>query len=966
MASFNGTISYEGTEPTEAHIQQATRHALDVRMLKEQSGLSRLTKSFDLPDGAQVYVLDYEHVWKVHIVPPEGYAIQGVELPPVGEDFPGGFAGIAGFISGTTTSGLMDVGREVEWGYPDFPGAPEGTANHAKIVNGGLTRESAELFTTSEAELKLGVHPWVSFFQLGDEKPRTQFHFIKPGNYTGAMASIIQLLLGVGRQVKPDYEDRWLERNPRETKLTLENEMNKFGYGGSYSGVSGATGDTDRAIYDRLESGDKARPYPSQVQISYDPRWNRTHGIMWGKNNNDRDVPILVEVAQRGVRMMPFPVHKLSTTEAARRQYEKVYPALAKYTPFKGGRETLFEAFGGFPTGENIPGAFQQLLRWERAGVVVKAEQGASEFYSGTSAMCTYFGWAFHPSRPRAMNVGWRREGGRKVGVCYEVRLDVREKPDNQKVRNSITHKVIAALQLSDPVDVYKAERLPQDFAEQMVADPDYEVFEEFEVEPDWLFTCNTVLLRKGFIDYPNIQCPGDGTTVNDSFTWSSPMPWFTSHMLSGAFAGGGGVDPCALIPSPHFKYYEPFLGQVVGFDFSNTALPSNIRSDGPIFCTYTSRGPEILYYSYIDPPAGPSRTYNTRAYCQYTGSWTEGVEPSPPRMLGYFYSTSRDFRKHIAVGGGRHKVVTGHRSGYTDFLSFCGFFAMHGVCSRRYYGYTTWVQEQWTHRDYEASVICASDNRSAFLVCTEARRTGLVKSQGQTKNDHIGNSGYTRVGQIYNFYAHWSSVCRPSNYPHPSSPEVAAGRFTIELERPGVHPCFGSARPTDPGYSIYPSHGMGNPSDPSGVTTGRDQVSTFDGETHRPWEIIQSAAYNDNRRTVGDSWSESHRPEREFDWAVWGMGLDYMNAVKLDGGKEYFSEDADPQEIPLRATSHNWWQCTVPGECPMPPYWVSANYYGPYAVSTYRNIEMSGIKNIGARLSVPFGPASTPFGVVE
>jgi len=877
---FTGTISYEGEEAPPQHtLDMATQCALQLRAQKQAWAAPRMTKSFDLADGSQAYVLDLDHVWRIHIVPPtEGYEEDDYEVSV--PTFPLQLsATIAGVLSGGMNIITLDY-------YEDL----EPTGPYIRNHNFNLMPESAALFPTYDASAKLAVQENDAFAPFRGDTPLifSQFATIEPGNYTGAMSHVIQLLLGVGNILEYDYEQRWLDADPNRAPL-MAKEV-----------------DLD-PITGELEQDDVFPPtsfYTGQgntrVQVAYDWRWNRTHGIMWGRDNQQRRQPMLVELGQRGVHVMPFPVDELSKREDVQEHYLKVYPDLGRFAPFEGGQRTLFEALGGFPTGERMPGVVTDFNRWVRAGYLWAGNRDLSEFYSGMF-MSTGFGWSFHPSGPRAINTMWKfNSRGQKVGYCYEVTLDIQEKPDSQKVRNTVTGQVIAALGLTDPIDRFKAARLPQSVAEGFVSSPDYEAFDAFEVEPDWAVSVTLFRLREGIIEYPGFQCTK------------------------------GPAGPCGHIQSaPHFKYYEPAIGAVLNFDFEKSkGVPDPDRSDGPIFAAYVNGSAEILCYSH-DYTAAQSISINTRQICQYSGGWQIKNYSEGNRLVGQFYTSSRDFRQKINTGGGSIRNVQGEIVGDYDFLSFCAFFARDGIVTKRWVGSETWQQRAWSNRSYSVSVSCASNNRSMFFVCHETVDKDVQNTEGFSGALYIGDSGTILWASIYNFIFHWTGVCRGTDHKYPphGTPPCVMTFSSPDTVNPFA--CMGTDAPAEFVYSVCCVN--------DGVIGGCYANSELIIRSPADNAVIQSAAVT-RSPTLPPSYSTSAPTVRDYEYEVWAFGHPLLHNRRIRRRQETVT---DHSLWTPSLSNTEWWRCSIPGECPAYPWRVVANYYGPPYVGT--NEELGG-----------------------
>lgn len=878
--AFTGTISHEGRVAPSKDILEAAVHCADqLRAQKNALDAPRLMKAYEIGGGYQVYVLDMENVWRVHIIPPVDIPEDDWPVPePVIELRHETPVTIAGIASGGASVVTLDYHQaDPENGRP-WPGW------YVKNDAVNLMPETAKLFTRAEAAYKVGVPENSDFAPVGralSEHTYSQFASTEPGNYTGAMASIVQLLLGVGKLITPDYEERWLLADEENLPVLLDLERPE----------DGSEPEIPPSFYNDKEV--------EQIQITYDYRWNRTHGVMWGFDQNGSRAAMLVELGQRGIHVMPFPVDEHSQRPEVQAHYFDVYPDLEKYTPFRDESENLFEAFGGFPTGERMAGVEEELDRQVRSGFVLRADRDLSEFYAGFG-MSTGFGWAFHDSKPAAINTGVRyNELGQKVGYCYEVRLIIEEKPDEVKVRNTVTGQVIAALELTEELDLFKAERLPQDFAEQLIDAPNYDQFDAFEVDPDWNVRAEIAKVREGVIDFPAYQCPR--------------------------------FEPCDVISSPHFKYYEPLLGVVLNFFFEKGEdVPDPQRSDGPIFATYVNGSAEILNYFYdYSSPSSTTETWNTRQPCQYVGSWEIGSVSEGSKTYGYFYTSSYDFREDVSFGSRSNTEYTGTIHGNYDFMSFCAFFAMDSVIVKRWVGSHTTASESHSGRVFDVSVICASNNRSMFFVCKEETKRDIVRGTSFSGLQHIGNSGAYRVGIVYNFVFHWTGVCRTPMAPPSGSPACVHVSSEPIIGDPDA--CHGIDPPIEPRYVVCCIRdGKINV---CGGTAGQQAANEYICEhplpdpSHTGCTFIQSAAIT-RAPVVPPAWSNSAPTTRHYKYEIRAFGHPLMHNRII---REFEMEDPDGW---FYASDSTWWRCSL-DDCRAPPWRVVANYYGPQYVGT-------------------------------
>jgi hypothetical protein len=878
--AFTGVISHEGaTEPPRAVIDEAVHCAEQVRAQRDALQAPRLLKAFELADGSQAYVLDMEHVWKIHIIPPFDHGVEGqpTEIEPIKIlDEP--VVTIAGMVSGGVTATALDFHTE----NPDNGRPWRGWY----VVNDAvsLMPETAELFTRREVAYKVGVleNPiFAPFDRVLSENVFSQFATTEPGNYTGAMCSVVQLLLGVGKMLKYDYEQRWLAADPdTRSPLVL------------------VTSDPNREEYDTPEvptsfySGTGLK----ELQISYDRHWNRTHGIMWGRNEIGKRVPMLVELGQRGIHVMPFPVDALSVLPDVQEHYKRVYPDLERFTPFWGGTAGLFDAIGGFPTGERMAGTPEEFERQVRAGWVIAADRDLGAFYSGVS-MCTGFGWAFHDESPCAINTMYKyNELGQKVGFCYEVRLNITEKGESQKVRNPVALQLINVLGLTTDVDRYKAERIDQDTAEDLLQSEDYDAFDAYVVSPDWVVQAAVVELRQGVIDWPYRQC----------------------HAF----------DPCIPIGAPQFKYFEPLIGAMLHFEFEKAHLdvPNPQRADGPIFATYVDGTRDIIHY-FMDHTAGSSSStqINTRQFCQFVGKWSEGTISERAKISGHFYTSTRDFRRLWNWGHKNIRHTTGYVHANYDYMSTCAFFGSHFDIIKRWVGSEDYVIETNGGSGFRTAIACASNNRSVYFVVDEESENNAWSLHGRTGELYVGSSGTVKFGSIYNFIFHWTGFCATDNHPEFGRPACHLNVSDPIVDNPNA--CMGLDEPITPRYVVCCVNDgkIGGCFVNSDIIIESPSIEGFNS-------IIYSAAIT-RPPTLPPAWSAvASTPEWRYKYNIRAYGHPLMHDQIIH---EYEEVVTDGQSVVDFVSWSDWWRCSIPGSCAAYPWRVAVNYYGPPYIAT-------------------------------
>ena len=893
---FNGAISFVGGRPSNQNIREAIRLAERLRGQKEAAGMDHALRGYDLPDGTQVYVVDLGESWTIQIIPPVAPPDWPVHTPdwpepPISEPLP-----IIGVISGATMTGGGSL-EEVEI-YEEGEREPRIVEifqvanplwNMRLVTGGGVRPRSAELFEPNDAAQKIGVEAGKIPVALEN---RTQLHTHEASKFTGAMVPLVQLLLGVGRILDRDYEDRFFEQVMPDPDVVHPIIKETLMLGQVETDIREI-----RSVTKYMSSENREHEfYHTELPVEFDFRWNRTHGITWASRSASQhhpDIlmmadpsrtiePFLVEVGQRGIFAMPLPRDIASFYPRVRQQYFDVYPELQQYTPFRD--KTLFDALGGFPTGVGIPSSTDELDRYIRAGLVLDSGVELTDFYAeDNTAFCTGHGWSFSSDGRKAINVARVWEGSMQYGACYEVYLDVRQRSGIEF--NAQYPMVIQRLGLTDFVDVYKAYRLTEEQV-QYIFSPllrgnhrsEYQTFDELEVEPDWEFRVSYVLLRKG-------STSGYGPGCEELAEWGYPCSAILGHQ--------------------QYKVFEPVLNAYITSSFRVPSInwyggQPWFSADGPIFATYVRDSPEILCF-YTEEPTTTEPVGSTRGECQYTGSWDEDYRTRSAGVSGNFYTTSRDFRRWHDVVGGTITRYTATYAGWADIASNTPFQSTGVHTSRHNYFKADWHKEYIRNRERAVAIICAANNRSVFFACDRIRTYGRIVSEG---SDGIGNIGVSGInyGIIRSFVHHyWTYTGVP----------MATSCHWRQYDSKVPDGCASR-------YGGMPSGFFYSACNANGGTTGFiwDFPFTY---TSSAGGLISGGnhVYKGTKRTLGDGAfsRELEHYEYEVEYKVYGFGLPEMNNRVLSEG------DTDPDI--------QWWMCALPIICEVNPWVVVKNTYG-------------------------------------
>lgn len=233
---------------------------------------------------------------------------------------------------------------------------------------------NSELTGGRQAVPRLAVLPFFDELQNPDSGSQySQYTLLRPSMYSGTMATVVQLVMGLGRVSK-----------------------NAF-----------------RNSQGRLLASDYARRVErSGVQVCYDYKFHRTHGITIGADGTRW----LVEISQaRGVIAMRLPVFPGSYSAGYRDAAEA-----RGDTPMV----TALDEIGCLPTGESFPTDIAEGLASGDILQLLSAE--ALEPFYAHMPYSVNMGWAFNSQGTEAHNTGYRF-GNDNVqrGVWYLVRINI-------------------------------------------------------------------------------------------------------------------------------------------------------------------------------------------------------------------------------------------------------------------------------------------------------------------------------------------------------------------------------------------------------------------------------------------------------------------------------------------------------------------------------------------------------------
>lgn len=239
----------------------------------------------------------------------------------------------------------------------------------------------------------------------GDYFKHTQYMRLKPSWYSGAMAEVVQVVSGYGKQNNIDYPDDSIENInmviPYDVEKKIKSEINK-------KALPGYTG------------------FPhNEGKIQYDYKQSQNDLVAFDSIN----MPWLVRVSALGVYAMPLPVIPATTTQAFREYIESV----SDHEILK-----ILDRFGGMPSGETFPidGDF---FSWVRAGVIIKVCD-AHDFYQH-KAVYDASGWSVNSRGTEGFNTCYEFTSSGLVQFnAYKLRLNLGSVADNGWIKPGSTN----------------------------------------------------------------------------------------------------------------------------------------------------------------------------------------------------------------------------------------------------------------------------------------------------------------------------------------------------------------------------------------------------------------------------------------------------------------------------------------------------------------------------------------------
>ena len=591
----------DATRDDMAFAESLMRHVTNI---KQTAGLDSFKMVRALPDGGMVVALDMGGIVKTIIRKPPREGAQ--EDGEVGLDFvPMLFSGV---VERDTAQypGQKNVIRVTQQTRKRLAGYKKG--GDAKIAE----RMELERFT-------IKYHGSFSEFEpKNPEGPQpTQYTKLRATWYSGAMAQVVQTVLGYGRQ---DVRSK----NPLETaRLAVPSAVaEQIVVQASKKPRHGCTGIP-----------------PKDGQLRYDYKFGLTNGVVFGSDRT----PWLVRIDGRGAYVMPLPLVPATTTDAFK-----------QYIAERGDTEIqwLLERFGGMPSGEAFPdGAAGKA--WERAGVILRVCDTAQFYEFGPYTMAG--GWSFNSDGSEAYNTAWGLDGkGVKVGVTFALSLRVGALKHQQSSRSSDG----ATQQELQAVDRYM--RAVSGIAKMRPAQGPAVMYKLRRA------ATSTLISRAKVASNPEAEFAFWDTMTDAPI---APVSGSCNEVGRGSL-----FHPAKPDFQPSIKFPEPAVGACLSFDFRPVRQDGNVgdyrpKCDTIMYAYFVGNDLKTIKYFFDDTEKGKDGEDNFTD-CMTVGSWQSTSYGGKVGLHGNFYSTDKDERRAFGQSESTTTIV-GKDLGYDTIPQF-------------------------------------------------------------------------------------------------------------------------------------------------------------------------------------------------------------------------------------------------------------------------------------------------------
>ncbi len=534
----------------------------------------------------------------------------------------------------------------------------------------------------------------------------TQFVKLRPTLYSGAMAEVVQITSGYGRQDIEALPENDIERAelkiPEQYFERIKDELNSIRLPG-YTGVPHFDG-----------------------QYQYDYKANLSHIISFDSEKK----PWLIQIDTSGVWSMPLPVIPATTTKAFRDYVEEV-----------GDDEIIkiLDRFGGLPSGEGFPSS-TDLQAWRRAGAVIKVCSTA-DFYQHLP-MYSACGWSLNSLGNEGFNTCWGyADNGLMHVYGYKLKLNL-----GPALNQGWMSKVEVESQYVEVISRYLEnliQLLPK--GEQKTLAILYKMrhvpFEE--------------IYQQALTSHSN---PLGVTSVDVDYWDNYEVEPIAQHTGSVSRVSSGPV--CWLLG----KQYPKSMGRLKFPELTGQGCESFIFSS-PDYAGEFVRCDTVMFGCYVDDQLKvvkfftDDRTFNKEVESTFeeamiVGQWEKTETTSSTGLLGYFYTSDFDDRREASESS-KYTHIRGTDLGYgNSTFQTPGVLMMNGTLSRsRYYKHVT-TTETISGDGMDCAICVPSFNRDCILYAFQ--ESTQTKSKNERHSLHAMADPTSYMLWTYDPVFHW------------------------------------------------------------------------------------------------------------------------------------------------------------------------------------------------------------------
>lgn len=596
-------LSAVGGELTEEDSAAVELLARRLTNLKSSSGVSSLRMVRTLPDGGYVIAQDCGGVFKAITHKPL-LKDPEVELDGIATPY------IPMLFSGAITKSIV---RE-QWRIDEQGPLPEFDLVRMRITEmtrqriAGYDQKDREKLPPSELQLQRFTIDYNDLFQefIPPNVPlrHTQYAAQRPTWYSGAMAEVMQIVGGYGRQDLAKLREDKIEQAkmtlPKKVMRKIETQLINVRLPG-YNGVP-----------------------PKDGKFQYDYKFHNTNAVSFDSSGN----PWLLQVSKKGVYAMPLPIIPATETEEFSEWIKEVGD---------NEIEAIIDRFGGMPSGEGFPEHDEYFEAWRRAGVIIKVCD-TSTFYDHI-AYASSTGWSFNLSGTEGFNTCYDYDDdGFGFGLAFKMSLKLG--PADGK------GKLPPFLNVDDPVLARKIDYYLGGIYSMAKRNTPENLAIKYKI-------------RRSSLSQIASQASKGTVTVADYDYWDRlELEPIATHSGTVVQVGKGNLySPIRFKHQPQIKFPEPFAQGCISHDF----LPLGVQGmnfdpgGGPkcdtiVFGYYAEDDLKVIKYFRNAEPF-TQKIESDFEECMTVGSWTETVYTGDSRILGNFYLTDIDKRDTVSQG---------------------------------------------------------------------------------------------------------------------------------------------------------------------------------------------------------------------------------------------------------------------------------------------------------------------------